>query len=221
MDDVKWERYGAAAGLVFVILVLVASFLPGESPPAVDDRAVTIAKYFHGHSGAIQAAAFLSGLAGVAFLWFLGSLWSRLRRPDETRRLATIAAGGGVVTLGLVLVGFAMNATIALRLTSLGLLGARFFYTLSTVVIGMASFSLAVLVIATSVAAIRTKVFPVWLGWVGVVLGLAWVVAGLGVATDNSAIFALGFIVFLVWLIWVLVISFLLFQTQEQAASAT
>ncbi len=221
MDDVKWERYGAAAGLVFVILVLVASLLPGESPPAVDDKATDIAKYFHGHSGAIQAGAFLAGLGGIAFLWFLGSLWSRLRRPEDTRRLATIAAGGGVVTLGLVLVGFAMNATIALRLTSLGLLGARFFYTLSTVVIGMASFSLAVLVIATSVAAIRTKVFPVWLGWVGVVLGLAWVVAGLGVATDNSAIFALGFIVFLVWLIWVLVISFLLFQTQEQAASAT
>ncbi len=220
MDDVKWERYGAAAGLVFVILVLIASFLPGESPPAIDDSAREIAKYFHGHSGAIQAGAFLSGLAGIAFLWFLGSLWSRIRRPEETRRLATIAAGGGVVTLGLVLVGFAMNATIALRLTSLGLLGARFFYTLSTVVIAMASFSLAVLVIATSVAAIRAKVFPVWLGWLGVVLGVLWVVAGLGVATDNSVIFALGFIAFLLWVIWILVISFCLFQPQEQTASA-
>ena len=221
MDDVKWERYGAAAGLVFVILVLIASFLPGESPPAIDDSAREIAKYFHGHSGAIQAGAFLSGLAGIAFLWFLGSLWSRLRRPEETRRLATIAAGGGVVTLGLVLVGFAMNAAIALRLTSLGLLGARFFYTLSTVVIAMASFSLAVLVIATSVAAIRAKVFPVWLGWLGVVLGVLWVVAGLGVATDNSVIFTLGFIAFLLWVIWILVISFFLFQPQEQTASAT
>jgi len=221
MDDVKWERYGAAAGLVFVILVLIASFLPGESPPAIDDSAREIAKYFHGHSGAIQAGAFLSGLAGIAFLWFLGSLWSRIRRPEETRRLATIAAGGGVVTLGLVLVGFAMNATIALRLTSLGLLGARFFYTLSTVVIAMASFSLAVLVIATSVAAIRAKVFPVWLGWLGVVLGVLWVVAGLGVATDNSVIFTLGFIAFLLWLIWILAISFFLFQPQEQTASAT
>src|SRR2546430_2554152 len=197
MDDVKWERYGAASGVLFVILALVASFLPGESPPAVDDSARDIAKYFHGHSGAIQAGAFLFGLAAIAFLWFLGSLWSRLRRPEETRRLATIAAGGGVVTIVLVLVGFAMNATISLRLTSLGLLGARVFYTLSTVVIAMASFSLAVLVIATSVAAIRAKVFPVWLGWAGAVLGLVWVVAGLGVSTDNSGIFALGFIALL------------------------
>lgn len=220
MDDVKWERYGAAAGVVFVILVLIASFLPGESPPSIDDGAVTIAKYFHGHSGAIQAGAFLAGLSSIALLWFLGSLWSRLRRPDDTRRLATIAAGGGVVTIALVLIGFSMNATIALRLTSLGLLGARFFYTLSSVVIAMASFSIAVLVIATSVAAIRAKVFPFWLGWVGGALGVLWVIAGLGVATDNSGIFSVGFIAFVLWLVWILVISFFLFQPQEQAVSA-
>ena len=221
MDDVKWERIGAAAGVLFVILVLIGSFLPGESPPAVDDSARDIAKYFHGHSGAIQAGAFIAGLGAIALLWFLGSLWSRLRRPEGTRRLATIAAGGGVVTIGLVLIGFAMNATIALRLESLGVLGARFFYTLSSVVISMASFSIAALVIATSAAAMRSKVFPVWLGWVGAVLGLLWVIAGLGVATDNSGIFTLGFIAFLLWLVWILVISFFLFQPQEQAASTT
>ena len=61
--------------------------------------------------------------------------------------------------------------------------------------------------------------FPVWLGWVGAVLGLLWVIAGLGVATDNSGIFVLGFIAFLLWLVWILVISFFLFQPREQAAS--
>jgi hypothetical protein len=219
MDDVKWERYGAVGGVLFVILVLIASFLPGESPPAVDDSATTIAKYFHGHSGAIQAGAFLSGLAAIAFLWFLGSLWSRVRRPESTRRLATIAAGGGVVTVALVLIGFSMNATIALRLTSLGLLGARFFYTLSSVVIAMASFSIAVLVVAASVAALRAKVFPAWFGGAGAVLGLLWVIAGLGVATDNSGIFTLGFIAFFLWLVWILVICVFLLTPQEQAAS--
>jgi hypothetical protein len=220
MDDVRWERYGAAAGVLFVILALVSSFLPGESPPAIDDSARDIAKYFHGHSGAIQAGAFLIGLGAIAFLWFIGSLWSRLRRPEDTRRLATIAAGGGVVSVGLVLVGFSMNATISLRLASLGLLGARFFYTLANVVIAMASFSIAVLVVATSVAAIRAKVFPVWLGWAGVVLGLLWVVAGLGVSTDNSGIFALGFVAFLLWMVWILVVSVFLYRAPAPAAPA-
>lgn len=219
MDDVKWERYGAAAGVLFVILVLIASFLPGESPPAVDDSARDIAKYFNGHSGAIQAGAFLSGLAAIAFLWFLGSLWSRVRRSEDMRRLATIAVGGGVASITFVLIGFSVNATIALRLTSLGLSGARFFYTLSSVVIAMASFAIAVLVIATSVAAVRAKVFPAWYGGAGAVLGLLWVIAGLGVATDNSGIFALGFIAFVLWLVWILGISLFLLQPQESAAS--
>src|SRR5262249_62303896 len=110
MDDVKWERIGAAAGVLFVILVLIGSFLPGESPPAVDDSARDIARYFHGHSGAIQAGAVIAGLGAIALLWFLGSLWSRLRRPEGTRRLAAIAAGGGGVTIGVRLIGFALSA---------------------------------------------------------------------------------------------------------------
>jgi hypothetical protein len=215
MDDVKWERYGAAAGVLFVILVVVATFIPG-SPPKIDDSPVKVARYFVNHDGAIKAGAFLSGLAAVPFLWFLGSLWSRLRRPDDTRRLATIAAGGGVATISLVLVGFAMNSTTALRIRELGPSGAKFFWTLSTIIVGMASFSIAVLVAATSVAAIRAKVFPVWLGWAGTVLALAWLVAGLGVATDNSGIFVLGFVVFLVWVVWILAISLVLFLPQEQ-----
>lgn len=219
MNDVKWERYGAAAGLLFVILVLIATFLPGESPPAVDDAPIDIGKYFQGHGGAIQAGAFVIGLAAIAFLWFLGSLWSRVRRSEDMRRLATIAAGGGVASITLVLVGFSINATIALRLTNLGLPGVRLFYTLSNVVIAMASFSIAVLVIATSVAAMRAKVFPAWFGGAGAALGLLWVIAGLGVATVSSGIFVLGFVVFLLWLVWIVGISLFLLQAEEPVPS--
>jgi hypothetical protein len=219
MNDVKWERYGAGAGLLFVVLVVISSLI-GGSPPAIDDSAREITKYFSDHEGAIKASAFLGGLAFTAFLFFLGSLWSRLRRPEDTRRLATIAAGGGVATVTFALVSFAVNSTVALRLRELGPLGARFFWTLSNIVIGMASFSIAVLVLATSIAALRAKVFPTWLGWVGVVLSVAWLVAGLGVATDNGAIFAFGFIVFLIWLVWLLIVSFFLFRPEEQPASA-
>ncbi|HYU39876.1 MAG TPA: hypothetical protein VEM59_08570 [Acidimicrobiia bacterium] len=218
MNDTKWEQYGAAAGLLFVVLVVVSAFV-ASSPPAIDESAREVAKYFRDHDTAIRVGAFLAGLAALSFLWFLGSLWSRLRRPEETRRLATITAGGGVVTIALVLSGFAIKSTIALRLRELGPLGARFFWTLSNVVIGMASFSIAVLVAATSIAALRTKVFPAWLGWVGVVLSLAWVVAGIGVASDNGGLFTYGFVVFLVWLVWILVISFFIFRPQAQTAA--
>jgi hypothetical protein len=203
-----------------VILALVATFLPGESPPAIDDTPREIAEFFHGHSGAIQAGAFLAGLGGLFFLWFLGSLWSRLRRVEETRRLATIAVAGGVASITLALTGFSMNSAIALRLQALGALGAKFFYTLSSITVAMASFTIAVLVIATSVAAMRARVFPAWFGGAGAVLGLLWVIAGLGVATDNGAIFTIGFIAFFLWAIWILAISVFLMMPPERAATA-
>jgi len=36
MDDSKWERWGALGGILFVVMVVVAAFLPG-SPPTTND----------------------------------------------------------------------------------------------------------------------------------------------------------------------------------------
>jgi hypothetical protein len=81
----------------------------------------------------------------------------------------------------------------------------------------MASFSIAALVAATSLAALRAKVFPAWLGWASAALALAWLVAGFGVASERSAVFTYGFVVFLVWLVWVLAISYYLLEPQQRA----
>jgi preprotein translocase subunit YajC len=220
MDDLKWERYGAAAGLLFVILVVVGSLISG-APPSPDDSVREIADYYEDHTGAIKAGAFLTGLAAVAFLWFLGSLWSTLRRSEETRRLATIATGGGLVGLITVITSIALNATVAIAIGSTGAtqsVNPKFIYLLAGTIGGMGNFGVAVLVAATGIAALRTGVFPAPLGWASVVLAVGWIVGGFIVASDAAAIFTVGFIVFLVWLIWVLVISFFMFRPQEPEA---
>jgi hypothetical protein len=222
MDDMKWERYGAAAGLLFVILVVVGSLISG-APPSPDDSVRDIAEYYEDHTGAIKAGAFLTGLATVAFLWFLGSLWSTLRRSDDTRRLATIATGGGIVGLITAITSIALNATVAIAIGSTGAtqsVNPKFIYLLAGTIAGMGNFGIAVLVGATAVAALRTGVFPAALAWASVVLAVGWIVAGFIVASDAAAIFTIGFIAFLLWLIWILVISFFMFRPQEPAAQS-
>jgi hypothetical protein len=220
MNDTKWEQYGALAGLVFVVLVVVGAFIAG-APPSPDDSVRKIGEYYTNHTGAIKAGAFLTGLAVVAFLWFLGSLWSTLRRSEDTRRLATIATGGGIVAVVLAVAAFALNATVAVALNSRDAVqgvNPKFIYLLAGVIGGMGNFGVAVLVAATGVAILRTRVFPAWLGGPSVVLAVGWIVAGYIVATDNGVIFTVGFIVFLVWLVWILLISFFLYRPQAPAA---
>jgi hypothetical protein len=213
MNDLKWEQYGAVAGLVFVVLVVIAAFIAGV-PPEPTDPPRQIHEFYRDHERALKAGVFLSGVGAVAFLWFLASLWAKLRE----RRLAMVAVGGGVATIGFALVSAAITSTTALRIGDLTPNQAKFFYLLQGIVIGMASFSIAALVAATSIAALRSKVFPAWLGWASAALALAWLVAGLGVASKRSALFTYGFVIFLVWLAWVLVISYFLLQPQQQAA---
>ena len=218
MNDVKWERYGAAAGLIFVILLLVSGFIPG-SPPAPDDSAQEIHEHFRDNDTTLKVASYLAGLSIFPFLIFLGVLWSRVRSGgDETRRLATILAGGGVVAVGLASVGTVITATTAVRIRELAPEGAKFFFTFSGVATGMTAFAVAVLVAAVSVAALRARAFPAWLGSAGLVLTLAWLVAGVSITTDSTGFGVFGFIVFLLWLLWVLVISFFLYRPQQQTA---
>jgi hypothetical protein len=223
VNDVKWERYGALAGLVFVVLVVIAAFIAG-APPQPSDSPRQIQEFYRDHERALKAGVFLSGMGAVAFLCFIGSLWSTLRG----RGLATVAAGGGVVTIGFALVSGAITSTTALRIGDLAPEQAKFFYSLQTMVIGMASFSIAALVAATSISTLRVQEtatsgssvlpFPAWLGWVSAALALAWLVAGLGVASERSVLFIYGFVIFLVWLVWVLVISYFLLRPQRHAA---
>jgi hypothetical protein len=212
MNDVKWERYGPAAGLVFVVLVVISAFIAGI-PPQPTDAPGKIYEFYRDHERALKAGVFLSGVGAVAFLWFIASLWSTLRQS----RLAMVAASGGVATIGFALVSAAITSTTALRIGDITPKQAKFFYGLQVNVITMASFSIAALVAATSLAALRAKVFPAWLGWASAGLALAWLVAGVGAASERRAVFTYGFVVFLVWLVWVLAISYYVLEPQQRA----
>lgn len=214
MDDKKIEKWAALSGAVFVVLAMIGAFIAG-SPPKVSDSNAKIVKFVVDNKDSLKVGAYLGGLGLVFFLFFLGIVWTRLHGAEGgPGRLAGTSAMAGVAGVAIAGVGFAINAYGALHP-----LDSPTTYRLSTIVLGMFSFAALVFVEAASIVIIRTKFLPVWLGWLGMLSALLWLVAGAAVATEDDTIFAVGFAAFFVWALWLLIFSVMLFRTSDRAAS--
>jgi len=213
MDDAKWERWGALAGVVFIALIVIAALI-GGSPPKPADPPNEILKYFKDNQDALRVGSYLLGLAVVPFLWFLGTLFGRLRRAEGGNgRVAGIALTGGVVAIAIATVAGGLGAYAALHPE-----GSVGIFQISTILFGYVSFAAAIFVAGVSVVAMRTGLLPKWLVWGGEVLALAWLVAGAGVSTEKDAINVVGFIVFLAWAVWIVAVSITLYRTEAATA---
>jgi hypothetical protein len=132
-ESMKWERYGALGGILFVVLVIVSIVIPGSTPKSTDSAA-KILKYFRDNNDGIKVAGFVGGLAAVPILWWAGSLWARLRRAEGgAPRLALVAVLGLVFGGAGQLVAGAITATVALELNTLSASAVKFFFVLSVI----------------------------------------------------------------------------------------
>ena len=158
----RWERLGAAAGIVFVALQLALGGVLGAAP-ALDAGPTEIQSYLVDDGGDILLAATLGTLSVFFFIWFLGTVRTFVQHAEGAPgTLGTVAYGAGLVTITLATtaslpgVALAWNDTAALA--DPGLLRAVWnLNTLALVPIGAsaAAFSLAVALVI-----LRTRVIP-------------------------------------------------------------
>ena len=217
MDDAKWERFAAIGGVLFVVLNIVGTAATGE-PPAPDDSPEKITDWFSDHSGAIKLSQFLGVLSVVALLFWFGSLWRKMSAAEGGRhRLSIVAALGLVFGGAMFMVGNAMLSATAMRLDDAGG-GATIFYTLSTVLLSTAGGGVFTFLAATSFLALRTKMLPAWMAFVGLLSAALFLVSTIGSASDSSAFMIFGLLGFITWCIWLLAVSF---ELWKRPASAT
>ena len=213
MDDAKWERWGALAAIVFVVLVIVSAFI-GGTPPKTSDSPAKIVKYFRDNQDALKIGSYLGGLSLIAFLWFLGTLFGRLRRAEGgAGRVSGIALVGGVVTGAIAMVGNGIDSYGALHPDASA--GA---FLVATAVFGYVSFAVAVFVAATSVVVLRTKVLPSWFGWAGAAVAIVWLVGAASVSTDSDAIGTVGLVALIGWAIWLVALGVMLYRAPQTAS---
>ena len=107
----------------------------------------------------------------------------------------------------------AIDSTVALTLKTVSASGAKFFFVLGQGFANAALIGLAVLTLAVSVLAFRTRVLPD-LARVGRDRDRdLFVVSSYAVATTDDAIAGVGFAAFIVWAIWIIVTSVIMFRT--------
>lgn len=164
---------GPLTGILFVVLVIVAFLVGGETPGTDDSPPEIVDFYLDNDDSQALAAAFL-GLGCVALIFFLGSLRQVLRAATgDEGGLSTVALLGGLVMA----VGASIFAGISFTLgdaadhlppaaiLTLNALNSDMFFT---VAVGTAVFNLAL-----GLAVIRHGGLPRPLGWVALVIGIA------------------------------------------------
>jgi hypothetical protein len=220
MDDAIWQRYAALGGIWFVVFSVAGAFLPG-APPATNDSADKIAKYFNDHAGAIKVTTLLTGIGIIGLLWWLGSLWRLMSDAEDGRpRMAVVAVAGLAIGGALALSSGAITSTVALDRRDVGS-ASKFFFVLSFVLIAAAGFAILVHIAAVTSLSYRRRLFAPWINVIGWISALLFLIGTINVATDASAFNIIGLLGFLTWCVWIVVISLQMWNRAASPASSS
>jgi hypothetical protein len=186
------------AGVATVVLVVIAFIVGGESPAGDDPIRKVVSFYRDNDTDQIVAAAFLLW-STAAFLLFASGLWRVLRNAETERRGASslVLVGAAVFAVGTTLfagVSFTLgDFADDLQPQAIQALNALNQDLFPPLTLGVFTF-----LIGAGASMIATAALPKWVGWVGVVLGVA-------------ALTPVGFFAFIALGLWILIVSVLIF----------
>jgi hypothetical protein len=201
-----WFRFMPLLGVLFVLLIVIGFAVGGDTPDS-DSLPLKIRSDYD-NEAKHQIAAYLVSLGAASLVFFAAHVRAVLRALDPGGRLGNAAFGGAVVSAAGFLVASLIHSALAEAaqkasvggpaLQALNALDNWSFYPFAV--------GLAVFVLASGAAlAGAGRLVPAWLGWVGVVLGIAMLIP------------FVGFFAALLAAIWVIVVSLMLFARSEIA----
>jgi hypothetical protein len=207
-------RWAALGGVAYVVLFAVGVILIFNNAPDSDSAPAKVVAFYSdsGHRDRINIGWLVAGLGLFAFLWFVSALRQTIRRLEgDDGFLSTLTTIGGTVYATLSLAALAVNAGIRTMSDDTyhhqvfpGLIHAA--DDAGWVLHATGGAGAATMIIAASVAGMRARAVPGWVGWLGVLAG----------------ILSLALIVFFPWFvlaIWVLVVSIGLFVRGGRASA--
>jgi hypothetical protein len=196
------ERYAPLTGIVFVVLIVIAAIIGGETPDSGDSTLSVVRWWQDNDTSQIWANA-IAGWSTIFLVWFGGSLRVALLRTEgEPGRLSLVSFGGALlIAAGLLsFAGFGFAAAdVADDVPDVAPAVIQTLSILSTDFFLLVAGGTGLFMIATGVAVVRFGALPTWMGYVAVIVGIA-------------AVTPAGFFAFLVTGIWILIASVLLYR---------
>jgi hypothetical protein len=220
VDEAKWERWGAASGLLFVITVLAYVFVTPKAPH-FDASPHSVAAYYLAHrSTLVTSGVIVIFSAGVVFLWFVAHLRHVLQRAEAGDEVfSPIVFGAGVALAAVSVVSVVPNQVLAFRVARAGdpgVIGAM--YDMNHLFGGFRAITLGLFVLAASLAMIRRELVATWLGWAGlVVVAVNWISGVQRFYTRNysSGWASLTLVALLSFTAWILIASIAMLRRPE------
>jgi hypothetical protein len=184
MRSAGGNRWIPASGIGYVVLFIVGIILTSDSPQASDSDTEILSYYGDsGNRSQEVVVFFLLVIAALLLVWFVTDLRGRLRAVEsEPHGLSTLAFAAGIASATLLMAAVAVGVSPSFTRVD----SDQFTVDPDTVrLTGDTSYLLlvcsvmvtSILIAATSALAIRTAVLPTWLGWIGLVVALAQLVA--------------------------------------------
>lgn len=214
-------RWGGFAGLGFVVLAVIAVFLPGTTPLLTDTDS-EITSWLTDSRDRILVSSLLWAAAAGLVIWFAAAFAEAIRERDERSDVHMAVLAGSVLVGGAIFVSAAAWATVAY-----GVNGRDDALTLAmfegiavlTSVIGVAA---ALPLTAAGVGILRTHLMPDWLGYLAIVAAVVSVIGAFGVFYTDGAMVAGGrlstMVPLLVSAVWVACTS--AYMVREQLPTA-
>jgi hypothetical protein len=206
MPERGLKRYAPLTGVVFVVLVVLAVVIGGETPDNSDSQR-EIVKFWKDNDSAQIWSSAIGAWATVFFVWFAATLRSVLRRFEEgPSRLSAICFGGGLIGAAGLFSGLSFSFAAAdsvddvppVVTQTLTILNNEFFFPIAG---GFGLFFLA-----AGILTVTRRALPVWLGWLAIVIGIACITPA-------------GFFALLAGAIWVVIAGILLFLAEAPPAA--
>jgi Domain of unknown function (DUF4386) len=197
----RWDIFGAATGLFFVVATIVGNEMAGSGNTAGDSAATALANIRRTHSLTNHLGLWLEILGFVAFMWFAGYLYRVLRRAEGPQDwLAAAALIAAAADLGIKLGSGATLVAANYHPAELTPDLAHLLVNLNDAAFIVAGLTMAAFVVTVAASAYGTRALPRTFAWIGLVIGVLGLATPILGFTDPKNYNPLPYLAALLWI---------------------